>query len=54
MEIENDRYWIDDNPLEKPFGIKTVGLVDENEGGVVAYFNTTWQAENYLKYLIGE
>lgn len=36
--ILDGRFWIDINPNEKPF-VTTFAVVDEFEGGVVAYFN---------------
>ena len=46
---ESERYWIDDNPVEKPFGSNTVAVVDEDEGGVIAYFGVLWRAQDILK-----
>ncbi len=46
-----NRYWIDDNPLERPFGEHTVALVDEEAGGVVAYVNDYARALSFLRHL---
>lgn len=37
-EIEKPRFWIVTDPEIKPFGEPTVAVVDEREGGIVAYF----------------
>lgn len=36
--IHDSRFWIDTNPSNKPFGHSTAAVVDEEAGGVVAYF----------------
>lgn len=48
--VENDgsRFWVNDpqstrdglDGAEPPFGDETVGIVDDNEGGVVAYVHS--------------
>ena len=49
MEETQDgpRFWIDDNPEETPFR-ETYAVVDEEEGGVVAYFCDVALAEGYI------
>ena len=50
-----DRYWIDDNPIVKPFPEgSNYAVVDEVDGGIVAYFNTQWRAESFIHYWTGE
>lgn len=48
------RYWIDDTPLKKPFGVETRGLVDEEAGGVIAYVCTEELAQTLLASLNSE
>ena len=48
---DGPRYWIDDNPDEKPFGEHTLGIVDEDAGGVIAYVGTEELAQTMLKAL---
>jgi hypothetical protein len=38
-DVENDgsRFWICDTDDQKPFGAETVGVVDEEQGGIVVY-----------------
>lgn len=42
-----ERYWIHDSVVEDqpgvsmPFGADTVGIVDENEGGVIMYVHSS-------------
>lgn len=43
-----ERYWIDDNPIEHPFGKYTVAVVDELAGGVIAYFNNIKSAQQFI------
>jgi len=52
MQDPNDpRYWIDANPMEKPFGGWTVAVVDEEEGGVIAYAYSLKLAESIVRLL---
>ena len=39
VEEHGSRFWVTDGTesMIRPFGPDTVGVVDENEGGVVAY-----------------
>lgn len=37
-EIERPRFWIVTDPDVKPFGEITVAVVDEGDGGIIAYF----------------
>lgn len=53
-EGEEDRYWIDENPVVKPFGKNTVGIVDEDTGGVFTYLGSRKLAEDYLRFLNGQ
>lgn len=48
-EAEESRFWIDDNPLEKPFGENTYGIVDEIAGGIVVYVGS----ETLARCLLG-
>ncbi len=43
-----ERFWIDDNPEVKPFQDASVGVVDEREGGVIAYFNNEEDAQRFI------
>lgn len=52
VEENGPRYWIDLNPLEKPFGEETRGIVDEEAGGVVAYCGTEEQAEALCRAML--
>jgi len=45
------RYWINDNPIEKPFGKDTCGIVDEIAGGIVIYVCQLGLAYNLLQLL---
>jgi len=45
------RYWIDYNPTEKPFGGWTMAVVDEEEGGVIAYAYNLSLAERIVRLL---
>ena len=47
----DERFWIDDNPIKKPFGENTCGLVDEEKGGVIAYFGSLELAQSALALL---
>jgi hypothetical protein len=38
--------------LDCPFGDSTYRVIDENEGGVVAYFNNEADASIYTEYLL--
>ena len=44
---QTSRFWIDVNPTVTPFK-ETYAVVDEKEGGVVAYFCTREKAEAYI------
>lgn len=37
VEQEGSRFWAVTDPPQRDFGDKTVGIVDENEGGIVVY-----------------
>ena len=45
------RYWIDMNPTKKPFGGWTMAVVDEEEGGVIAYTYSLGLAEGIVRSL---
>jgi len=49
-----ERFWIDDKPDIKPFADFSFGVVDEEQGGVVAYFGDTIRAADYILMLIKE
>lgn len=48
------RFWIDSDPSEKPFGEHTIGVVDEELGGIFAYFNNLVAADEYCSTLNAE
>lgn len=50
-EDEGKRYWIDTMPLKKPYGICTLGIVDEEAGGVIAYVGNERNAERIIQAL---
>ena len=38
MNMDRDeRFWVDGFPLKTPFGEDTLGIVDEEAGGIIAY-----------------
>jgi hypothetical protein len=51
-DVANDgsRFWITEAVGNRSYGIDTVGIVDENEGGVVAYTHRD-NAEAFLTVL---
>ncbi len=48
---EEKRYWIDTMPLIKPYGIYTLGIVDEEAGGVIAYVGNEDNAKRIIQAL---
>lgn len=52
-EEENDgpRFWIVTDPEVKPFGEPTVAVVDEHEGGIVAYFMLLDDAQKFCEMM---
>ena len=50
VEEDGSRYWADDDPWEKPFKW-TVAVVDEEAGGVIAYFATANDAKLFIAAL---
>jgi hypothetical protein len=53
MDGHEDRWWVLDNGMlptegEFPFGDHTISLVDEEAGGIVAYFNSLELANEYV------
>jgi len=46
-----DRYWIDDDPIEKPFNVENYGIVDEDAGGVIIYVGNFTLAELLIDLL---
>lgn len=49
---ELQRFWIDDNPDVTPFPLgSNYGVVDEQEGGIVAYANTEYRANQIITAL---
>lgn len=45
------RFWIHDTPEDQPFGEHTLGIVDEEEGGIVIYTNDWDRAELLIELL---
>ena len=52
--VMEDQVWIDDNPLEKPFGEYTFGIVDDAMGGIIAYVNDDNLATLFSATLSGQ
>lgn len=48
---DEQRYWIDEFPLIKPYGSETLGIVDEEAGGVIAYVGSEANAKLIIKVL---
>lgn len=51
MSDDGPRYWIDENPSKRPFGVETRGIVDEEAGGIIAYVCTDELAETLVQAL---
>ena len=51
MDEENKRYWTDTMPLIKPYGNGTLGIVDEEAGGVIAYVGSEENANRIIAAL---
>ncbi len=51
MDKEEKRYWIDTMPLIKPYGPGTLGIVDEEAGGVFAYVGSEENAKRIIAAL---
>ncbi len=48
-----DRYWLDEQPGNAPFP-ESFAVVDEDAGGVVAYFGLESRAQKYLDFLLAD
>ncbi len=44
-----DRFWIDGDPNENPFKDGGAGVVDEEKGGIVAYFGDEEDAKLFVE-----
>ncbi len=47
----DERFWIDIFPVKEPYGRKTLGIVDERAGGVIAYVGSEQLAKLIVKLL---
>jgi len=47
VNFDESRFWIDDNPDENPFE-ESCGIVDEEDGGIVAYTGSLELAEKIV------
>lgn len=43
------RFWVDSDPLVRPFQSGSFGVVDERAGGVIAYFMDEEDADAFVK-----
>jgi len=47
--MDEERFWIDFDPDDKPFE-ETYAVIDEEEGGIIAYFGSITFAWDYIKF----
>lgn len=45
------RFWIHDDPTDRPYGEDTLGIVDEKGGGIIAYVGS-WNLAELLITLL--
>ena len=38
------RFWVDTTPIKQPYGEHTLGIVDEQAGGIIAYVGSEYNA----------
>lgn len=48
------RFWMHVDPKDKPYGENTLGIVDEEEGGIVIFVGCEMLAQKLLGFLIRE
>ena len=49
--MDEERFWIDCFPLKCPYGTNTFGIVDEKEGGIIAYVGSEDAANSLVELL---